>query len=310
MCGEEGLSTSIVPRLKIQGTDRSKVGVVDLATDYDENGNVLGGIATFSEHLRLIEHAIKQRGPGKVCMLIVDPLTGYLGIENQNSESEVRPVLLSMVQMARRLNIAICAIMHLNKKVDSAAADRILGSVAFKNVSRVSLSVVKDPDNPENRRYCIVTKSNLGAQQVGLSIRRVDHLDPLDKDGKIVTVEIDDEAHRGLDADALSKELAIAQRLQSERAGTLTDTIRQIVAGATQPLTGAEIRELAEPQWRQQNQERELPSSWVQMVDNALSRLCRSGRVNKIRQHRGQLAHKGMLPQLYTVLPPGLQDIL
>ena len=310
MCGEEGLSTSIVPRLKLQGTNRSKVGVVDLATDFDENGNVLGGIATFSDHLRLIERAIRKRGPGKVCMLIVDPLTGYLGIENQNSESEVRPVLLSMVQMARRLEIAICAIMHLNKKVDSAAADRILGSVAFKNVSRVSMSVVKDPDDPENRRYCIVTKSNLGAQQVGLSIRRIDHPDPLDKDGKIVTVEIDDESHRGLDADALSKELAIAQRLQSERSGTLTDTIRQIVLGATQPLTGAEIRELAEPQWRQQNQERELPSSWVQMVDNALSRLCRSGRVNKIRKHRGQVGHKALLPQLYTVFPPGLQDIL
>jgi hypothetical protein len=61
-------------------------------------------------------------------------------------------------------------ITHLNKKEDSSADFRLLGSVGQQNAARMCWLVAQDP-NAEDRRYMVWLKGNLCPRNTGLAYR-------------------------------------------------------------------------------------------------------------------------------------------
>ena len=87
----------------------------------------------------------------------------------------MRTILLPLRDLAERQDVAIVAVMHLNKSTgNTSAIHRVVGSVAFAAACRMMWLVTKDPDN-ERRRLLLPVKSNLNNQGDGISFSIMEH---------------------------------------------------------------------------------------------------------------------------------------
>jgi len=99
---------------------------------------------------------------GNVAMIIIDPVTAYLGVGKVDSfrATDVRAVLSPLKDLAEELRMAVLGIMHFNKKIDvTNVLLRISDSLAYGAASRHVYAVINDPDN--HRRLFVRGKNNL-----------------------------------------------------------------------------------------------------------------------------------------------------
>ena len=162
---EDDLACAIRPKLDAAGADVSKV----VALDY-EKFFLQGESFNLSDHVDLLDKTIEKIGDCRA--VFFDPLNGYLGKINSYSDSESRSVLIPLQNIAKKYNIAIYGLCHLNKKSDLAAVDRVLGSVAFVNTSRAVWFIVWDKET--DIRYLTHEKSNYSINPTNLSFKIID----------------------------------------------------------------------------------------------------------------------------------------
>ena len=105
--------------------------------------------ATFSlaTDLGVLEELIASLGDCR--LVVIDPITAYLGSADSHNNAEMRSLLapLSAV-LAARTGVALLAINHLNKANQGPAIYRSMGSVAFAATARSTLAVLADPYDP------------------------------------------------------------------------------------------------------------------------------------------------------------------
>ena len=106
-------------------------------------------------------------------LVIVDPISAYLGNVNEQSNSEVRGLMLPLAALAQQHNVAVLAVTHLRKK-EGAAIYRAMGSLAFVAAARAAWLVAKDPKSPK-RRLLMPLKNNLAADVNGLAFTIESH---------------------------------------------------------------------------------------------------------------------------------------
>jgi hypothetical protein len=105
-----------------------------------------------------------------VVLVIVDPISAYLGKTDSHKNAEVRAVLAPLAELAAKFNVAILGITHLSKASGPAALMRVMGSVAFVAAARAAWLVTNDPQD-NARRLFLPLKNNLGPDQGGLAFR-------------------------------------------------------------------------------------------------------------------------------------------
>src|SRR5690606_15615930 len=102
-------------------------------------------------------------------LVIIDPVSAFLGSTDSHNNSEVRGVLAPLAEMAARHGVAIVAVTHLNKGGGSAL-NRVIGSIAFTAAARAAYVVTRDEDDPA-RRLMLPAKNNLGCDENGFAYR-------------------------------------------------------------------------------------------------------------------------------------------
>ena len=112
----------------------------------------------------------KAREIGDVALIVIDPISSYLGRTDSHRNSEVRSVLEPLGQMAERLNAAVICNNHHSKSGGASASQRIIGSIAFTAHSRAVTQVFEDADEP-GRFLFLPSKMNLGPKPFGLAYR-------------------------------------------------------------------------------------------------------------------------------------------
>jgi hypothetical protein len=132
---------------------------------FDENLKKRG--FNLQADLAMLEDRI--RGMGDVRLVILDPVTSFLGKVDSHKNADVRSVLDPLAEMADRMRVAVICNNHLNKGTGSANS-RVIGSVAFVNHSRLAFIVTSD-DSDKTRRLLIPLKTNIGPEQYGLAYR-------------------------------------------------------------------------------------------------------------------------------------------
>jgi hypothetical protein len=167
MSAEDGIEDTIVPRLIAAGADLKRVHIVAAATKMDGTGRKTFSLKT---DVDLLEELARQTG--NVRVIIVDPISAYMGGADGNGNVETREVLEPLAEMANRLKIAVVAVTHLNKggAGNQNALNRFAGSIAFVAAARAAFAVIEDPDDSE-RRLLLQAKSNLGKKCEGLAFR-------------------------------------------------------------------------------------------------------------------------------------------
>ncbi len=169
LAGEDEANDTIVPRLQAGDADLSKVHLVEAVAVKDGKGLTVGERETqLDTDIQMIETMLKEHP--QIRLVIVDPLSNYLGRANMNREQEVRQVLVPLKNLAARTGVAIVAVMHLNKSTDSSAIHRIGGAVAFTGVARAVWLFTEDP-NDQQKHLMLRVKGNIAKSVGGLSYR-------------------------------------------------------------------------------------------------------------------------------------------
>jgi hypothetical protein len=101
-------------------------------------------------------------------LVIIDPITAYLGDADSHKNAEVRALLAPLAEMAAKQRVAVLAVSHLTKSSGMEALLRVQGSIGFAAAARAVWGVAKDKDNP-SRRLFMPLKNNLGTDVSGFA---------------------------------------------------------------------------------------------------------------------------------------------
>ena len=164
LSAEDGLADTVRPKLDACDGDAALVDVLTAVrtTDGTERSFDLG------RDMSALESAIRQRNP---VLVIIDPLSAYLGRVDSWRDAEVRGVLAPLAGLAERYGCAVVAVLHLTKNQAAKVLNRVMGSVGFVAAARIVLAVTHDPDD-ELRHLLLPVKSNLAPPAETLAFSR------------------------------------------------------------------------------------------------------------------------------------------
>ncbi|MBF0162643.1 MAG: AAA family ATPase [Magnetococcales bacterium] len=167
LSAEDDPEDTIRPRLEAVDADLSKVFILEAIHDKDKHGRPVARSFKLSEDLAALDAELTETGG--VVLVVVDPISAYLGAADSHNNAEVRALLSPLSELAAKHGAAVVAVSHLNKGAGSAI-DRVTGSGAFVAAARASYLVCKDRDD-QHRRLFLPMKNNLGNDSTGLAFR-------------------------------------------------------------------------------------------------------------------------------------------
>ena len=166
LSAEDDVEDTIRPRLEAAGADIDKIYILQAIRYETESGTEESrGFNLLKDAYRLGDLMMKI---GDVALVIIDPITAYMGAVDSHRNAEVRSMLAPLQVIAAASNAAIIAVSHLTKAQGVEALQRIQGSIAFSAAARAVWGVVKDKDNP-HRRLFLQLKNNLSTDDTGLA---------------------------------------------------------------------------------------------------------------------------------------------
>jgi hypothetical protein len=151
---EDGIDDTIRPRLEAAEADLRRVHVLE---GFEGDAEWLA--LKYPAHLAALEAKMGELHPA---LVIVDPLTAYLGDTDSSADARVRSILGPLARLGDEYDSAILAVMHLNKAVAMRGLHRIGGSIGFGAAARSVLLAGSEPDAPEATAL-VHLKSNLAA---------------------------------------------------------------------------------------------------------------------------------------------------
>jgi AAA domain len=170
LCAEDDAADTIVPRLMAVNADLKKIGFITAVKVGSDSG-----VRSFNlqADLALLESRIAELGDVRI--VVIDPISSYMGKIDSHKNADVRSVLELVGEMAARLRVAVLGITHFSKGGGEKAINRFIGSIAFIAAARAAFAVVQDPDD-ESRRLFMPVKNNLARLGSGLAFRLEQHV--------------------------------------------------------------------------------------------------------------------------------------
>lgn len=163
LSAEDDIEDTVVPRLAAAGADLNQVEILRMVRQGDSKR-----MFSLISDLELLRQKVEQLGD--VVMIIIDPMSAYLGVGKVDSyrTTDVRGVLAPLTEFAAAKQLFILGVLHFNKKTDvNNAMLRISDSLAFAATARHCYVVVDDPEN--ERRLFVKAKNNLARDTKALS---------------------------------------------------------------------------------------------------------------------------------------------
>lgn len=165
LSAEDDPGDTIRPRLEAAGADLNKVYILQAVRRTKLDGN--GTLEQFSLETDLTKLQDAVASMDDVQLIVVDPISAYLGSTDSHVNAKVRSLLAPLSALAQALRIAVLAVDHLSKS-NRPALYRPNGSIAFTAAARAVWLFARNPDDPR-QRLMLPGKMNLGPDQMGLS---------------------------------------------------------------------------------------------------------------------------------------------
>jgi putative DNA primase/helicase len=228
---EDDAEDTIRPRLEAAGADLTRVFIMDavLTGDSTRSFNLVHDISRLS---LMLEHL------GEVALLVIDPVTAYLGNTDSHKTADVRALLSPLGELAARHSTAVVCVSHLSKGGSGEALLRVTGSLAFVAAARAAFLIARDKGD-KNRRLFLPIKNNIGNDESGLAFT----VQSVTLSGGIETSRVcwEDETV------AITADEAMAPQEDSEERSTLDDAklfLTNLLADG--PVSSKQIRADAE----------------------------------------------------------------
>jgi putative DNA primase/helicase len=166
LTAEDGLADVIRPRLDAAGADVSRVHAIEAVREATASGQ--GKPSSFDLAQDLAGLADRVREIGDVRVIVIDPITAYLGSNTDSHKTaDVRALLSPLKDFADTHGVAVIGITHPSKSAN-VAMNAASGSQAFVAAARSAWLFVreKDEDGQESGRTLMLPiKNNLSAQR-------------------------------------------------------------------------------------------------------------------------------------------------
>jgi len=166
MGSEDGLADTVRPRLDLLKADTTQIHAIT-----GKRGND-GTPWSFNlmDDLEPLRRTVRET---KATLIIIDPLTAYLGKIDSYKDDQVRSVLGPLAQMAEEERVAILGIIHPNKSTTATSIlNRMFGSIGFGAAARCVFGVAYDPDDEtKTRRLFMPIKMNIAVLPPTLAFR-------------------------------------------------------------------------------------------------------------------------------------------
>lgn len=168
LSAEDDINDTILPRLNASGANINKIIAIQGVKHKNEKNKQYFDL---TKHIPQLEKAIKMMLDVK--LVIIDPLSAYLGATDSHKNSEVRGCLGPLAEMASKHKVAVLGISHLTKNTAIKSVYRVLGSVAFLAAARAVWAVAQDKDDPNRRLICPI-KTNLSVSPTSMAFKIID----------------------------------------------------------------------------------------------------------------------------------------
>ncbi len=167
LTAEDDLEDTVRPRLDDMGADcRNILAVSGIRTDNQGLGHV-----DLRRDIERLERMIEC--VGNVKLVIIDPISAYLGDVDSHKNAEVRGMLALLSKLAEHHGAVVLGVSHLNKNQSTSAVTRVQGSLAFTAAPRAVWLVTQDSDD-EKRRLLVPVKTNICTDPTSMAFRVVD----------------------------------------------------------------------------------------------------------------------------------------
>ncbi len=168
LSAEDGLADTIRPRLDTAQANVNRIVALQGIRLAGEKGE---DHFSLRHDLPALEQVITRKADTR--LVIIDPITAYLGGTDSYKNADVRSLLSPLCQLAARHGVAVLAVTHLNKGMGGKALHRAIGSVGFIATARAAWLFIADKDSPD-RRLMLPSKMNLAAGSTGLAYTLLD----------------------------------------------------------------------------------------------------------------------------------------
>jgi hypothetical protein len=173
LTAEDGLADTVRPRLDAAGGDADRVVALRWVRAREAEDGTPGRRLPTVRDVSDIERAVREVS---AAVVIVDPLSAYMGPADTHRDSDVRAALAGLAELAERLGVAVLAVRHLRK--GGAGGNPLYaggGSIAFVAAARSALLLARDPeDSTEERLVLAPLKSSLCRRPPSLACRVVE----------------------------------------------------------------------------------------------------------------------------------------
>jgi RecA-family ATPase len=164
LSGEDGLADTTKPRLITAGANLRKVHAIDSVP----RGKGKSGPFNLRTDIPWLGRILASLGDAR--LVIIDPVSCYLGETDDNKNGAVRALLSPLVEMAERCRVAVLLVTHLNKAAGGKSAYRLMGSLAYSAAARAVWMIALDPQD-KDRVLMLQSKNNLAPRTSALAYR-------------------------------------------------------------------------------------------------------------------------------------------
>ena len=206
LSAEDDPADTIKPRLIAAGADINRCYILDAIRIKDNDGKICNRSFDLTQDIERLRVAIAKLGDVK--LIIIDPISAYLGGTDSHNNSDMRGLLMPLSEMAAKHNVAVILVTHLNKSSNMNMIARVTGSIGLIAAARSGYVVIKDEQNPDIR-YFLPIKNNIGNDTDGFAF----HIEEVELTEEIKTSKIcwhheRVEAHKILYPEAVEKKTA------------------------------------------------------------------------------------------------------
>lgn len=147
LASEDDWGDTIIPRLELAGANMDLV--FEFISTVSRGEEVTDVTTALDRDVDELAAHIKSRDD--VGLVVIDPITNYLGSKSMNKEDEMRGgILMPLSKMAQSFGVCVITVGHLNKRdKETALLQRLMGAAAFGGVARQVFMFGDDPEEDD-----------------------------------------------------------------------------------------------------------------------------------------------------------------
>lgn len=166
LTAEDDPKYTLVPRLMAAGADLDRINLIKSVIK-PHGDKVLDLPLLLSEDMHELDRMLQSEPDTK--LLIMDPLSAYMGVKDSHRDADVRQVLGPLTDLAAKHGVTVMGITHLSKNTSNSAMARFMGSTGIIAAARAAFLVTEH----EDELMLLPVKNNVAPKQGGLTYKIV-----------------------------------------------------------------------------------------------------------------------------------------